>query len=95
MYKSVVVQRSVERAMNRMLISFTETDGDQKVLIWGYIMRNIIATCSLVFACNTYATDLEKVDVEKCSYLDGIARETQVIRSATGDSFDEFKLHTD
>jgi hypothetical protein len=58
-------------------------------------MRNIIPICSLIFACNSYATDLEKVDIEKCSYLGGIARETQVIRSATGDSFDEFKLHSD
>jgi hypothetical protein len=58
-------------------------------------MINIIAICSLMFACNIYATELEKIDIEKCSYLGGIARETQVIRIATEHSFEEFKLHTD
>jgi hypothetical protein len=37
-------------------------------------MINIIAICSLMFACNIYATELEKKDIEKCSYLGGIAR---------------------
>ena len=58
-------------------------------------MINIIAICSLMFACNIYATELEKIDIEKCSYLGGIVRETQVIRIATEHSFEEFKLHTD
>jgi|GEM_PF-2326921 len=58
-------------------------------------MRNIIALFSLIFACNSYAAELEKIDIEKCSYLGGIAREAQIIRSSTGDSFEAFKLNTD
>lgn len=38
-------------------------------------MRYIIALCSLMFPYNTYAADLEKVDIEKCSYQGGKSQE--------------------
>lgn len=57
-------------------------------------MRGLVGLLTLLLLSTTiYAEELQKVEIEKCTYLAGVAREVQIVRQ-TGVTYNQFVKET-